>query len=329
LEDGYEVIVIDDLSNSKEIALKRIEEITGKKIHSFYKINLVHEDLVQNVFEDIKKKGITISAVIHFAGKKAVGESTQFPLDYYETNIRALISTLRTMKSHGVSNFVFSSSATCYGDVVKDFPAEGLTEEFPTSNPTNPYGRTKLFQEQIMKDVYHSDKSFWNFEILRYFNPVGAHKTGRIGEDPKGIPNNLMPFITQVAVGKRESLSVFGNDYETRDGTGIRDYIHVTDLAKGHVAALKHVNTKPGCIIFNLGCGTGYTVLEVINAFKKASKKDIPYNIVPRRSGDVTIYLANVKKAEKLLGWKAELGLDVMCEDAWRWQSTNPEGYTD
>jgi len=327
LQEGYEVIVIDNLSNSSEEALHRIEKITSKKIHKFYKIDLVDEPAVQKVFDELKTSNIKISAVIHFAGLKAVGESTQIPLTYYDTNLRALSSLLRVMKDHKIRNLVFSSSATVYGDIaMEDFPKGGLKEDAHTQS-NNPYGRTKLFQEWILKDVYASDKTFWNFEILRYFNPVGAHKSGLIGEDPRGIPNNLMPFITQVAVGQRPELSVFGTDYPTRDGTGIRDYIHVVDLAKGHTAAVKHAQTNPGLAIFNLGCGTGYTVLEVVSAFEKACGKPIPKKLVARRPGDVAIYLANVDKANKELNWRADIRIDEMCDDSWRWQSQNPKGY--
>eukprot|EP01114_Cavostelium_apophysatum_P003822 TRINITY_DN1395_c0_g1_i2.p1 TRINITY_DN1395_c0_g1~~TRINITY_DN1395_c0_g1_i2.p1 ORF type:complete len:354 (-),score=87.51 TRINITY_DN1395_c0_g1_i2:19-1080(-) len=328
LEAGLDVVVIDVLSNASEKALDRVEKITKKKILSFIQMNLVdHQKLVQ-VFEDFKSKSWKVTCVVHFAGAKAVGESTQIPLHYYENNLCSTLNLLKVMKANGVRNLVFSSSATCYGDVpAEQFPKDGLTEDGIAAFPTNPYGRTKFFQEHILRDVWNSDKDYWNFEVLRYFNPVGAHSSGVIGEDPRGIPNNLMPYITQVAVGKRTELSVFGNDYQTRDGTGIRDYIHVVDLAKGHLAAVQHAKGNPGFVIFNLGCGRGYTVLEVVEAFSKACGKKIPYKICPRRPGDVTIYLANVDKANKELKWKAELGLQAMCDDSWRWQSQNPDGY--
>jgi len=335
LEDGYEVIIIDNLSNSSQICLQRIEEITKKKIYAFHNIDLLEEDKVLSIFQDIKNQNINVISVIHFAGRKAVGESTQIPINYYETNIGSTLNILKAMKSCSFKNLVFSSSATVYGDVPVDiFPKDGLTEDANTQS-NNPYGRTKLFIEQILKDVYNSDKQYWNFVVLRYFNPVGSHSSGMIGEDPTGIPNNLMPFITQVAVGKRTHLSVFGNDYPTRDGTGIRDYIHVVDLAKGHIAAVKYQlkgedsnsNSRSNYSIFNLGCGRGYSVIEVVEAFRKASKKEIPYVITNRRPGDVAIYLANVDKAKNVLNWKAEKSIDQMCEDSWRWQSKNPNGY--
>lgn len=316
LSSGYEVVVMDNLSNSNEESLRRVKKITGKEV-TFEKTDLRDEAGLERIFNTY-----SVSSVIHFAGLKAVGESNTIPLEYYDNNVNGTVLLLRVMARHNVKNIVFSSSATVYGE-----PATvPITEEFPLS-ATNPYGRTKLFIEEIMRDLFNSDKT-WNIVLLRYFNPVGAHASGTIGEDPRGIPNNLLPYVTQVAIGRREYLSVFGNDYKTVDGTGVRDYIHVVDLAKGHIAAVKKLDTKPGCIAVNLGTGKGYSVLEMVAAMKKASGKEIPYKIVPRRAGDAATCYADPSYAEKVLGWKAERNLEQMCADAWRWQSNNPTGFS-
>lgn len=315
LENNEDVIVVDNLSNSKQEALNRVEQITGKSL-TFYKTDLLDKDGLNKIFRDHD-----IDSVIHFAGYKAVGESVEKPLMYYHNNITGTIYLCEIMREHGVKNIVFSSSSTVYGD-----PDEvPVKEHFPVS-ATNPYGRTKLFIEEILKDLNTADDS-WNVALLRYFNPVGAHPSGRIGEDPNDIPNNLMPYITQVAVGKLDKLSVFGDDYPTPDGTGVRDYIHVVDLAKGHLSALEKVKENPGVVTYNLGTGTGYSVLDVVKAFEKASGKDIPYEITDRRAGDIAINFADPSKAEKELGWKAEYGIEEMCRDSWNWQSQNPDGY--
>lgn len=312
---GYEVVVVDNLSNSKEESLKRVEIITGKKV-KFYKTDLLDREGLATIFEKE-----TIESVIHFAGLKAVGESVQKPLEYYHNNITGTLILCDVMKEFGVKNIVFSSSATVYGN-----PATvPITEDFPLS-ATNPYGRTKLFIEEILRDFYVADKE-WNIIILRYFNPVGAHKSGTIGEDPQGIPNNLVPYITQVAVGKLDQLGVFGADYDTPDGTGVRDYIHVVDLAKGHVKAIEKIKSNSGVCTYNLGTGNGYSVLDMVKAFSKVSGKEIPYEVKKRRPGDIATCYADPALAEKELGWKAERGLDEMCEDAWRWQKNNPKGY--
>lgn len=316
LEANYEVIIVDNLSNSSEICLDRVRKITGKQF-LFFKMDLRETAALDHLFSKYN-----ISSVIHFAGLKAVGESVSIPLDYYENNIGGTLSLLQVMKKHNVKNIVFSSSATVYGDP----HSVPITEDFPLS-ATNPYGRTKLFIEEILRDVSRSNKE-WNIILLRYFNPVGAHSSGTIGEDPKGIPNNLVPYITQVAVGKREFLNVFGGDYKTIDGTGVRDYIHVVDLAKGHIAAVKKLNSNPGCLAVNLGTGQGYSVLQMVEAMRKASGKAIPYKIVARRPGDVATCYAEPSMALKELGWKAEMGLEEMTRDAWRWQSQNPNGYS-
>eukprot|EP01117_Protostelium_nocturnum_P011547 TRINITY_DN4188_c0_g1_i1.p1 TRINITY_DN4188_c0_g1~~TRINITY_DN4188_c0_g1_i1.p1 ORF type:complete len:349 (+),score=110.06 TRINITY_DN4188_c0_g1_i1:85-1131(+) len=320
LTQGYSVIVVDNGVNSNvEEALKRVEEIAGRKLEARYQWDCTDPIQLRKVFENHKLNG-----VIHFAALKAVGESVQFPLKYYQNNLDCTFVLLQLMQEFGVKNFVFSSSATVYGDV-KDCPDSGMKED-RSIMATNPYGRTKTFIEYILQDFYISQKD-WNIIILRYFNPVGAHPSGDIGEDPKGIPNNLMPYILQVAQGKRPFLSVYGNDYPTRDGTGIRDYIHVVDLAKGHTAALNFANQKNGCCeVFNLGTGNGQTVLEVLEGVKKASGRDIPHKIVDRRPGDVTIYLADPTRAKQELGWTAELGLDKMCQDSWNWATKNPNG---
>ncbi|RPI02930.1 MAG: UDP-glucose 4-epimerase GalE [Calditrichaeota bacterium] len=315
LNGDYQVLVIDNLSNSKETSLKRVQELTDKAL-SFYQVDLLDEDALETVFS-----GHAIDSVIHFAGLKAVGESTQIPLQYYLNNIGGTVNLLRIMDKFNVRNLVFSSSATVYGD-----PAQvPIKENFPLS-ATNPYGRTKLMIEEILRDLASSD-SRWKIATLRYFNPVGAHSSGRIGEDPNGIPNNLMPYIAQVAVGKLNQLSVFGDDYPTVDGTGVRDYIHVVDLAKGHLSALKHLQVINGCVAYNLGTGTGYSVLQVVRTFEKVCGKKIPFKIVERRSGDIPICYADAGKAENELGWKAERNLEAMCLDMWRWQSSNPDGY--
>lgn len=315
LENDEEVVVVDNLSNSKKEALNRVEEITGKTV-TFYKTDLLNKTGLDEIFSNHD-----IDSVIHFAGYKAVGESVEKPLMYYHNNITGTVYLCEVMREHGVKNIVFSSSSTVYGD-----PDEvPVKEDFPVS-ATNPYGRTKLFIEEILRDLNTADNS-WNVALLRYFNPVGAHPSGKIGEDPNDIPNNLMPYITQVAVGKLQKLSVFGDDYPTPDGTGVRDYIHVVDLAKGHLSALKKLKEDPGVVIYNLGTGTGYSVLDVVKAFEKASGKEIPYEITDRRAGDIAINFADPSKAEEELGWKAEFDLEDMCRDSWRWQSQNPEGY--
>ena len=315
LEAGYEVIVVDNLSNSKKEALDRVEEITGKTV-TFYQIDLLDREALREVFEKH-----SIDAVIHFAGLKAVGESVEIPLHYYHNNITGTLNLCDVMQEYNVKDIVFSSSATVYGEP-KTVP---ITEDFPLS-ATNPYGRTKLMIEQILQDLYASDNS-WNIILLRYFNPIGAHESGKIGEDPQGIPNNLMPYILKVAVGGLPKLQVFGDDYPTSDGTGVRDYIHVVDLALGHIKALDKLGINPGVGIYNLGTGRGHSVLEVIQSFEKVSGKDVPYEIVDRRPGDIPTCYADPSKAEQELGWKAERDIDTMCEDGWRWQSNNPRGY--
>ncbi|NLI61482.1 MAG: UDP-glucose 4-epimerase GalE, partial [Clostridiales bacterium] len=315
LQAGYEVVVVDNLSNSKEESLKRVEEITGKKLE-FYKADLLDRQALETIFREQ-----SIDGVIHFAGLKAVGESVSMPLRYYHNNITGTLMLCEMMQKYGVKNLVFSSSATVYGNPDR----VPITEDFFLS-ATNPYGQTKLMIEQILRDLYQADNSF-NIALLRYFNPVGAHKSGRIGEDPNGIPNNLVPYITQVAAGKLDELKVFGNDYPTYDGTGVRDYIHVVDLAIGHLKALDKLRTNPGVVIYNLGTGQGYSVLEMVEAFSKVTGKNIPYRIVERRPGDIAACYADPTKAMKELGWSASKGLHEMCEDSWRWQSNNPRGY--
>ena len=316
LNEGYDVVVFDNLSNSSQESLRRVEELTGKQV-CFYEGDVQDEDALRAMFKEQK-----IDAVIHCAALKAVGESVQKPLEYYQNNISGTLTLLKVMREVGVKNIVFSSSATVYGSP-EEMP---ITEACPKGQCTNPYGWTKSMMEQIMSDVQKADPS-WNVILLRYFNPVGAHKSGRIGEDPKGIPNNLMPYISQVAVGKLEKLGVFGNDYDTPDGTGVRDYIHVVDLAIGHVKAINYIFTNPGLDVINLGTGQGYSVLDMVKAFSKACGKEIPYEIKPRREGDIAMCYADPSKAARVLGWKAERGLDEMCEDTWRWQSQNPGGY--
>ena len=315
LNNGYEVVVVDNLSNSKEESLKRVQELTGKTL-TFHKVDLLDEKALDAVFT-----GSPVEAVIHFAGLKAVGESVTIPLNYYHNNVTGTLILCEVMSRHNVKNIVFSSSATVYGDP----HTVPITEDFPLS-ATNPYGRTKLMIEEILRDLHVSDRE-WNVALLRYFNPVGAHHSGRIGEDPNDIPNNLMPYISQVAIGKLSELSVFGNDYPTPDGTGVRDYIHVVDLAMGHLKALEKLTSNPGTVTYNLGTGQGYSVLEMVSAFEKASGKKVPYKIVGRRPGDIASCYADPSFAKEELGWAAEKNLDEMCADAWKWQSTNPNGY--
>lgn len=315
LKEGYEVVIVDNLSNSKELVKDRIKAITGKE-PKFYKYDVLNKEDMDKVFSEN-----TIDSVIHFAGFKAVGESVAKPLEYYHNNLTSTFVLLELMRKYGVKNFVFSSSATVYGDA-KIIP---ITEEAPLS-ATNPYGRTKLMLEEILRDLYSSDNS-WNIALLRYFNPVGAHESGTIGEDPCGIPNNLMPFITKVAIGELKELSVFGDDYDTPDGTGVRDYIHVVDLAKGHLKALEKLKTSSGLVTYNLGTGNGYSVLDIVKAFSEASGREIPYKITARRLGDIATCYSEPRKANEELGWTAEKGIKEMCEDSWRWQSQNPKGY--
>ncbi|WP_079505311.1 UDP-glucose 4-epimerase GalE [Mesobacillus jeotgali] len=315
LNAGYEIIVVDNLMNSKKESLNRISEITGKSI-PFYQVDLLNEQELEKIFIENE-----IDAVIHFAGLKAVGESVRLPLKYYHNNISGTINLLNIMKKYDVNRLVFSSSATVYG-MPERVP---ISEDFPLS-ALNPYGRTKLMIEEILTDLYHSDPN-WSIALLRYFNPIGAHESGMIGEDPNGIPNNLMPFITQVAIGKLPELSVFGNGYPTADGTGVRDYIHVVDLAKGHLKALEKVGTSNGIESFNLGTGKGYSVLEMVEAFEASAGIPIPYKIVEPRAGDAAVCFADPMKARQELDWAAEKGLNEMCEDSWRWQSKNPNGY--
>lgn len=317
LEAGYEVVVVDNLYNSSPESLKRVEKITGKNV-TFYEADILDKEALNKIFDAHE-----IEAVIHFAGYKAVGESVQKPIEYYHNNMTGTLVLCDVMRAHGVKNIVFSSSATVYGD-----PAQiPITENCPKGQPTNPYGWTKSMLEQVLTDIHTSDPE-WNVILLRYFNPIGAHKSGMIGEDPKGIPNNLLPYVAQVAVGKRECLGVFGNDYDTPDGTGVRDYIHVVDLAAGHVKAIDKLREKPGVEVYNLGTGNGYSVLQVVAAFEKACGHKIPYEIKPRREGDIATCYCDPKKAKAELGWEAKYGIDEMCEDTWRWQSSNPDGYT-
>ncbi len=315
LRDGYDVVIVDNFSNSKPESLKRIEEIAGKTV-KFYEVDLLDPVGLEKVFEEN-----TLEAVIHFAGLKAVGESVSIPMKYYHNNITGTLVLCELMKKYNVKKMVFSSSATVYGMN----NVSPLTEDLPLST-TNPYGSTKLMIEQILRDLYVSDNSF-SIALLRYFNPIGAHESGRIGEDPNGIPNNLMPYITQVAIGKREKLSVYGNDYDTHDGTGVRDYIHVEDLASGHLKALVKVMASEGVDAYNLGTGTGYSVLDVVNNFEKATGVTVPYEITARRPGDIGTCYADSSKALTELGWKAKKNLEDMCRDSWRWQSHNPNGF--
>ena len=314
LNDGFEVVVVDNLLNASKESLARVERITGKKV-TFYEADVRDGKKMRKIFSAHK-----IDWVIHFAGLKAVGESVQKPLEYYDNNIGSTLVLLQTMREYNVKNFVFSSSATVYGN-----PERLPLDEECSLSTTNPYGATKLMQENILKDLYVSDHE-WNIALLRYFNPVGAHESGLIGEDPKGIPNNLMPYVAQVASGKLQKIGVFGSEYPTPDGTGVRDYIHVVDLARGHVAAIRGLK-EAGVHIYNLGTGNGYSVLDMIAAFSKACGKELPYEIKPRRAGDIPTCFATSAKAEKELGWKAQYDLEKMCADQWNWQKNNPNGY--
>ena len=316
LAAGYDVVVVDNIYNSSEEAISRVEQIAGKKV-TFYEVDLLDKEKLSQVFDKE-----SIDSVINFAGLKAVGESVKKPLEYYHNNITGTLILCDVMRSHGVKNIIFSSSATVYGD-----PAfVPITEECPKGQITNPYGQTKGMLEQILTDLNVADPE-WNVVLLRYFNPIGAHKSGLIGEDPKGIPNNLVPYIAQVAVGKLERLGVFGDDYNTHDGTGVRDYIHVVDLAVGHVKALKKLAPGSGVNIYNLGTGNGYSVLDVLHAYEKACGKTLPYEIKPRRAGDIATCYCDASKARDELGWVAERGIEEMCADSWKWQSMNPDGY--
>ena len=318
LNSGYDVVIADNLYNSKALVVDRIETITGKR-PAFYELDICDREALNALFDKED-----IDAAIHFAGYKAVGESTQKPIEYYHNNIESTLVLCDVMRKHGVKKIVFSSSATVYGD-----PAfVPITEECPLGETTNPYGATKSMQERILTDIWRSDNE-WQVMLLRYFNPIGAHASGLIGEDPKGIPNNLLPYVAQVASGKRECIHVFGNDYDTPDGTGIRDYIHVVDLAKGHVKAIEGMETLPGVQIFNLGTGNGYSVLAIIKAFSAACGRDLPYVIDPRRPGDVAQCYSDPAKAREVLGWTAEYNIEDMCRDAWNWQSKNPNGYNE
>lgn len=315
---GHSVVVVDNFVNSKPEALKRVSELIGKEVKC-YNADVRDRDAMEKIFSENK-----FDAVIHYAGLKSVGESVAKPLEYYENNMVATFVLVDVMRKHGCKNIIFSSSATVYGD-----PAMiPITEECPKGYCTNPYGQTKWMLEEVLKDVRHADPE-WNVVLLRYFNPIGAHPSGRIGEDPNGIPNNLMPYITQVAVGKREELGVFGNDYDTPDGTGVRDYIHVCDLAAGHVCALKAIERNCGLAIYNLGTGHGYSVLDVVKAFEKANGIKIKYSIKPRRAGDIATCYCNPAKAKAELGWEAQYGIEDMCRDSWNWQKNNPNGYED
>ncbi len=317
LRAGYEIVVADNLVNSSEESIRRVEQITGKKV-PFVKAELCDPAQVEKLFTDYPG----IGAVIHFAGLKAVGESVAKPLEYYTNNLVNTLVLLNAMRRHGVHNFVFSSSATVYGD-----PASvPIREDFPTGGTTNPYGTTKLFLERILTDVCAADPTL-NVALLRYFNPIGAHESGLIGEDPDGIPNNLVPYIAQVAVGRLEKLHVYGDDYPTPDGTGVRDYIHVVDLARGHVAALRKLDTGCGLFVCNLGTGKGYSVLDVLHAYERACGKTLPYTVDPRRPGDIAECYADPARAREELGWQAQYGIDEMCASSWRWQSMNPNGY--
>jgi UDP-glucose 4-epimerase len=315
LQNGYDIVVVDNLCNSKEESLRRVEELTGKKI-AFYKIDLLDSEQFGKLFETHK-----FDAVIHFAGLKAIGESVTIPLDYYRNNVSGTLALLKVMKNNNLKNIVFSSSASVYGEaktvpIKEDFPLGGL----------NPYSRSKLMIEDILRDLFTAEPE-WNIALLRYFNPVGAHPSGRIGEDPNGVPNNLMPYVAQVAIGKRPYLRVWGNNYPTPDGTGVRDYIHVMDLAEGHINALQKLAEKPGLVTYNLGTGRGYSVMEVIRAFEKACQHEIPYQVMERRPGDAAISYADPSKANRELNWYATRTIEHMCADAWKWQSQNPDGY--
>lgn len=315
LNAGYEVVIVDNLINSSKKSIDRVEELTGKKI-TFYEEDLLNEKALDDIFDKEK-----IDSVIHFAALKAVGESCEIPLRYFDNNLTGTLNLLKVMEKHNVKSLVFSSSATVYGKP-KTVP---IKEDFPLS-VSNPYGRTKLITEDMLRDIYKSDNG-WNIAILRYFNPIGAHESGRIGENPNGIPNNLLPYIAKVAAGQLECVNVFGDDYDTPDGTGVRDYIHISDLADGHIKALQKLSEHPGLVTYNLGTGVGYSVLEIIKSFEKACGKKIPYKIAPRRAGDIDMCYADPLKAKEELGWEAARGIDKMCEDAWRWQVQNPNGY--
>lgn len=318
LNAGYDVIVVDNLYNSNQKAIDRIEQITQKEV-KFYKEDILDKEALKKIFSENQ-----IDAVIHFAGLKAVGESVQKPVEYYTVNIAGTLNLIDVMRTYGCKNIIFSSSATVYGE-----PAQiPITEACPKGTCTNPYGWTKWMLEQILTDVHTSDPE-WNVILLRYFNPIGAHESGLIGEDPKGIPNNLLPYVAQVAIGKLKCVGVFGNDYDTPDGTGVRDYIHVVDLAKGHVKALDRIKEKAGCKVYNLGTGKGYSVLDVIHAFSKACGHDIPYEIKPRRAGDIATCYSKCDLAREELGWQAEYDLDAMCASSWKWQTMNPNGYNE
>ena len=315
LNAGYEVVIVDNLINSSRKSIDRVEELTGKKI-TFYEEDLLNEKALDDIFDKEK-----IDSVIHFAALKAVGESCEIPLRYFDNNLTGTLNLLKVMEKHNVKSLVFSSSATVYGKP-KTVP---IKEDFPLS-VSNPYGRTKLITEDMLRDIYKSDNE-WNIAILRYFNPIGAHESGRIGENPNGIPNNLLPYIAKVAAGQLECVNVFGDDYDTPDGTGVRDYIHISDLAEGHIKALQKLSEHPGLVTYNFGTGVGYSVLEIIKSFEKACGKKIPYKIAPRRAGDIDMCYADPLKAKEELGWEAARGIDKMCEDAWRWQVQNPNGY--
>lgn len=315
LNAGYDVVVVDNLVNSSKESVARVEELTGKKI-SFYEEDLLNEKAIDAIFEKEN-----IDSVIHFAALKAVGESCQIPLRYFDNNLTGTLNLLKVMEKHGVKSIVFSSSATVYGKP-ESVP---IREDFPLS-VSNPYGRTKLIIEDMLRDIYKSDNE-WDIALLRYFNPIGAHESGMIGENPHGIPNNLLPYVAKVAAGQLECVNVFGDDYDTPDGTGVRDYIHVVDLATGHIKALEKLVTHPGLVTYNLGTGVGYSVLDIIKNFEKACGKEIPYKITPRRPGDIDMCYADPAKAKEELGWEATRSIDKMCEDAWRWQTKNPNGY--
>ena len=315
LNAGYDVVVVDNLVNSSRESVARVEELTGKKI-SFYEEDLLNEKAIDAIFEKEN-----IDSVIHFAALKAVGESCQIPLRYFDNNLTGTLNLLKVMEKHGVKSIVFSSSATVYGKP-ESVP---IREDFPLS-VSNPYGRTKLIIEDMLRDIYKSDNE-WDIALLRYFNPIGAHESGVIGENPHGLPNNLLPYVAKVAAGQLECVNVFGDDYDTPDGTGVRDYIHVVDLATGHIKALEKLVTHPGLVTYNLGTGVGYSVLDIIKNFEKACGKEIPYKITPRRPGDIDMCYADPAKAKEELGWEATRSIDKMCEDAWRWQTKNPNGY--
>ena len=316
LNAGYDIIILDNLCNSNRESLKRVEELTGKTV-KFYETDIRDAEMMDKVFAEND-----ISSVIHFAGLKAVGESCRMPLEYYDNNINGTLVLCAAMRKAGCKKIVFSSSATVYGE----HNVSPLTEDMPTGGTTNPYGTTKYFIERILEDLYKADNE-WSICLLRYFNPVGAHNSGRIGEDPNGIPNNLVPYISQVAIGKLEYLNVFGDDYDTPDGTGVRDYIHVVDLALGHVKAIEKVNGENSFSVYNLGTGIGYSVLDMLHSFEKVCGKKLPYKIAPRRPGDIATCYSDPSKAKRELGWVAERNLDEMCEDTWRWQQQNPNGY--